>query len=57
MANVLRSREFQRNMANNLLLERAMRRLVSIVTGEPEQAEEPWPLEEMPQPAGQCRRS
>jgi trigger factor len=50
MANLLRSREFQRSMANNLILERTMRRLVSIVTGEPEQAEEPWPLEEMPQP-------
>ncbi|MHB0874908.1 MAG: trigger factor [Anaerolineae bacterium] len=50
MANLMRSRDFQRSMANNLLLERAMRRLVSVVTGEPEQAEEPWPLEEMPAP-------
>jgi trigger factor len=45
---LLRSPEFQRRMASNLLFDRAMRRLISIVTGEPEEAEPEIPAEEMP---------
>lgn len=51
LTQMLRDPEFQRNMESSLLSERGMRRLVSIVTGQPEPAEEVWPLEEMPAPA------
>ena len=44
----LRSQQFRLRLQNQLLLQRAMRRLVSIATGEPEPPEEALPLEEMP---------
>jgi len=47
----LSSPEFRARVAASLVMERGMRRLVSIVTGEPEPEEEEIPLEEMPSPA------
>lgn len=49
----LRSPEFRARVGASLMMERGMRRLVSIVTGEPEPPEEELPLEDMPSPAVQ----
>lgn len=51
MSEYLHSPEFRARVAAGLVMERGMRRLVSIVTGEPEPPEEELPLEEMPAPA------
>jgi len=50
-ADYLHSAEFRARVAASLMMERGMRRLVSIVTGEPEPPEEELPLEDMPAPA------
>jgi trigger factor len=50
LESILRSPSYRSRMGNTLLFNRAMRRLISIVTGEPEPPEEPLPLEEMPAP-------
>ncbi|NPV07950.1 MAG: trigger factor [Anaerolineae bacterium] len=47
---ILRSPAYRLRLANSLVFNRAMRRLISIVTGEPEPPEEALPLEEMPAP-------
>lgn len=46
----LRSPQFQARMESNMLFNRGMRRLISIVTGEPEPEEPTLPPEEMPAP-------
>lgn len=46
----VRSPEFRLSIASNLLYSRAMRRLISIVTGEPEEPEPEIPPEAMPAP-------
>lgn len=48
LASWIRTPEFRSRMANDLTYNRAMRRLISIVTGEPEPEEESLPLEDMP---------
>ena len=50
MQGYLRSSQFQARMGGSMLLNRGMRRLISIVTGEPEPAEPVLPPEEMPAP-------
>lgn len=47
---IFRSPSYRVRLANGLIFNRAMRRLVSIVTGEPEPPEEALPLEEIPAP-------
>jgi len=48
MQKVLRSPQFQLGVKNNMLYDRAVRRLISIVTGETEAPEEEIPAEEVP---------
>jgi len=48
---LFRDPEFRALLANRLAYERGMRRLVSIVTGEPEPPEEELSLEDMPAPS------